>query len=108
MKRFIIGLLAACALVACIDSPADQTSTEDGHTFTVGGQPAILFEGPSRAEEPLASYSEAGVIAAGCRVTLDWCVTPGSGIPSCTARNCTLERAISACESLIDDTCGLN
>jgi hypothetical protein len=108
MNRFIIGLVAAVALVACIDTPADQTSSGDEQTFSVGGQTGTIVEGPGDAVSPLATYSESGVIAAGCRVVLDWCTNPNTGGPSCHFTNCTIERAVDACLDLIDDTCGFN
>jgi hypothetical protein len=110
MHRFIIGLVAAVALVACIDNPAEQTSGEDGHAFTVDGQSGLLVEGPGRAVKPLASYSESSVDAAGCWVVLEWCITPGT-VDTFTCSftpSCSIERAGDACESLVRMTCGVH
>jgi hypothetical protein len=104
MNKFLVGLVVSASLVACADSPDDRTPGVDDHMFTVNGRTFTVEEGRGVAQPPLASFKETNVVA-GCWVVLDYCVSPSTGGPVCHFTNCTIERAIEACDSLIDSHC---
>jgi hypothetical protein len=103
MTKLLIGFVAAASLVACTDSVTSPTSSSDDHMYTAGGRSFLVEEGRGVAK-PVASYQESNTVA-GCWVVLDWCSEPGTGDAVCHFTNCTIERAIDACESLIDSHC---
>jgi hypothetical protein len=104
MNKLLIGLVATASLIGCAVSSDGPTPVVDDHTYTVGDRTFTLEEGRGVAKPPLASFQESNVVA-GCWVVLDWCTSPTTGGAECHFTNCTIERAIDACESLIDSHC---
>ena len=105
MNRFFIGILATASLVACVDNASDPKPTPD-NTYTVGDRTIKLMEGDSASDQPAGVLAAPNLNAAGCRVVLDWCSEPGTGDAVCHFTNCTIQRALDACDSLIGSTCG--
>ncbi|HEY0480707.1 MAG TPA: hypothetical protein VGD37_24500 [Kofleriaceae bacterium] len=99
--------MASVSLVACADSPGDQTPASGDFTYTRGDRSVLVHDGAgsSTADPPKASLLSPGDVDGQCWVTLDWCSQPGTGDAVCTFTNCTISRAIDACDSLIDSHC---
>jgi hypothetical protein len=105
MSKFLIGILATASLVACVDSGSDSQSQDN--RYTVGDRTVRIDEGNKDSDQQGFAPAPTATTSA-CRVVLEWCTEPGTGDSVCTATGCTLERAVDACLSLIDSTCGFN
>jgi hypothetical protein len=105
MTKFLIAFVASVSVVACMPSPDDPMPTADDHTVTVDGRTFSIEEGPG-IDQPAASVLQSSFIEPRCRVVLDYCSDPSTGGPSCHFTNCSVQRAVSACLSLVSSTCG--
>lgn len=117
MNKISAPLLFALSLASGCDPSEESLASEetvyaDLHTLAVYEDGFTV----ARAAEPAADADERDHItvdalavpletADGCWVVLDYCSTPGTGGPSCTFTGCTISRALSACISLISETC---
>lgn len=105
MKKLFLGMfLAAMPLtVGCGgDEASDQLVTnESGVQMSIEQRSAA----PGDSAPDVSASKVSGDVAAGCWVVLDWCKAPGTGIPHCTATNCSLNEAMQHCEALINQTC---
>lgn len=111
MKKLLLGLfLATMPLVGC--GTEEGTTLPDASEFAVtsdGLEMSIEFRDDASDEqlldEGVASLSESENDLA-CRVVLQYCRHPNTGIPHCVATGCTRAEAIRNCEALIRRTCG--
>jgi hypothetical protein len=102
MTKFLIGILASASLIACVDSASDSQSQDNRYTV---GDRTLRLEDASKSSDQQSFLPGPDEIDGSCWVTLEWCSEPGTGDAVCTFTNCTISRAISACESLIGSTC---
>ncbi|NOK16474.1 hypothetical protein [Corallococcus carmarthensis] len=109
MKKLFLGVFLAAMPFAVGCGGAESMQDETGQLVTSesGVQMSIQqrTSEPGEAPPDVSSMNVSGDVAAGCWVVLNWCRSPSTGGPECTATNCTIAEAIQHCEALINQTC---
>jgi hypothetical protein len=109
MKKLLLGMmLAASPLVGCGEGDDSQVlATADGLQMSIE-QVSAPGEAPPAGEVANMSVEpsdDVSAMAASCWVVLDYCRHPQTGLPHCTATNCTVAQAKKNCEALFKKTC---
>jgi hypothetical protein len=109
MKKLLLGMmLAAIPLVGCGAGDDSQIAvTADGLRMSID-QVSAPGEAPPTgdiANMSVEPNNDVSAMAGTCWVVLDYCRHPQTGIPHCTATNCTFAEAKKNCEALIRKTC---
>lgn len=99
---FCISVSAAVMFACGVDSPTSPVSSKDTSNVALPGNPEAPPASPDETTEPLGITSDALITPNTCSVTLNFCDRPNSSIGTdCTESGCTLDQAISACESIV-------
>ena len=111
-QRLLLAALFVGAL-GCDTTEPDESAESvytDYHTIVMADDGFKVARTPESdpvrdADLDVNDYTANTETAAGCWVVLQWCDAPGPDGAVCTFTNCTIGQAISACQSLIDQTC---